>query len=299
MRSLRRQDGYSLVEVLIVSVLMIVVLGATLTALTSFQRNVSTNERQNDAQDQVRNAMGLMARDLRNLASPTTNEPLALDIMETHQVVFQSEGRVMPAGSLNVANTTRVRYCVSADSKLYRQIQTWNTSVFPPLPDTSACPGDWPNSRVVADHVVNGATRPLFLYNAAAPDAVTEVTSQLWVDVNAATKAPAEQMLNTAVYLRNQNRRPVASFSLALANSGNQIIMNASDSTDPEEKALSFTWFIDGVEATGENATRVVHTAVVTPGVHSVKVVVSDGTLSDTAPEQTICVPAPSQGVNC
>jgi type II secretory pathway component PulJ len=298
MSVLRRQEGYSLVEVLIVSVLMIVVLGATLTALNAFQRSVSTNDRQNDAQDQVRNAMGLLARDLRNLASPTTNEPMALDLIDGHQIVFQSEGRTMPAGSLNVANTTRVRYCVSADGQLYRQVQTWTTAAFPAVPSTEAGPGTWPNSSVVADNVVNGPARPLFLYNDTTRDRVTEVTSALWVDVNPGT-APAEQMLQTAVYLRNQNRRPVASFSLALANSGNQIIMNASDSTDPEEKALFFTWTIDGTVATGENATRVVHTAVVSPGVHTVQVTVSDGTLSDTAPEQSICVPAPAQGVNC
>lgn len=298
MSAFRRQEGYSLIEVLIVSVLMIVVLGATLTALASYQKSVSTNDRQNDAQDQVRNAMDLMTRDLRNLASPTTNEPMALDVMETHQIVFQSEGRTMPTGSLNIANTTRVRYCVSPTGKLYRQIQTWTAAAFPPVLDTSACPGVWPNSRVVADNVVNGNARPLFQYNAVDRDEVTEITSSMWVDVNPG-KSPAEQMLQSAVYLRNQNRRPIASFSLALANSGNQIIMNASESTDPEEKALSFTWFIDGVEATGENATRVVHTAVVSPGVHSVKVIVSDGTLSDTAPEQTICVPAPAQGVHC
>jgi Tfp pilus assembly protein PilV len=45
--ALRRQDGFTLVEVLITSVLMIVVLGATLTALTSFERNTAVNQRQN------------------------------------------------------------------------------------------------------------------------------------------------------------------------------------------------------------------------------------------------------------
>jgi type II secretory pathway pseudopilin PulG len=299
MGSLRRDDGYSLVEVLIVSVLMIVVIGATLTALSSFQRNVSTNDRQNDAQDQVRNAMQLLARDLRNLASPTTNEPMALDVMATDQIVFQSEGRDMPAGSLNEANTTRVRYCVTPQGDLVRQTQTWLEASFPPMPDTSACPGSgsWAATQTVADNVVNGG-RPIFFYNATVPDRVTEVTSSLYVDVNPG-KSPAEQMLQSSVYLRNQNRRPTARFSLALANNGTQIIMNASESTDPEEKALFFTWYIDGAEVTDEHADNVVHTAVVPPGIHSVKVMVTDGTLPDIAPAQTICVPAPAQEVNC
>jgi type II secretory pathway pseudopilin PulG len=296
---LRNEDGFTLVEVLIVSVLMIVVLGATLTALSTFQRNVSTNDRQNDAQDELRNAMDLMSRDLRNLASPTTDQPDAIDVMEPNQVVFQSEGKEMPAGSLNTANTIRVRYCVSPDGKLYRQTQTWTSATFPPLPDSSTCPGDgtWPTTKAVAGHVVNGE-RPVFSYNAAVPDEVTEITSSLFVDVNPGS-SPAEQTLRTSVYLRNQNRRPTGSFSLALANSGTQIIMNASGSTDPEEKALFFTWFVDGAMVTAEDGGNVVHTAVVDPGVHSVKLMVSDGTLSDIPPQQTICVPAPAQGVNC
>ena len=97
-----------------------------------------------------------------------------------------------------------------------------------------------------------------------------------------------------SVYLRNQNRRPSASFSLALAD-GNRIIMNASESTDPEEKAMTFRWFIDGLEVGG----NIVRTDPVAPGTRTVAVEVSDGTLADMAPDQTICVPDPSQGVNC
>ena len=85
--------------------------------------------------------MDLMARDLRNLASPTTDEPLALDLMEDQEIVFQSEGRYMPAGSLNVVNTNRVRYCVSTTGDLYRQLQTWTTAAFPAIPAATACPG--------------------------------------------------------------------------------------------------------------------------------------------------------------
>src|SRR5215213_6966508 len=141
MAVLDRQDGFTLIEVLIVSVLMIVVLGATLTALTSFEQNVSANERQNTSQDQVRNAMDLMARDLRNLASPTVDLPQAVDRADAADLIFQSEGRDLPAGSLNQANTNRVRYCVSAAGDLYRQIQTWTSTSAPGVPADTACPG--------------------------------------------------------------------------------------------------------------------------------------------------------------
>jgi type II secretory pathway pseudopilin PulG len=305
MHAVRRQDGFTLVEVLIVSVLMIVVLGATLTALSSFQRNISVNQKQNVAQDTARTGMDLMARDMRNLASPTRDQPLALDLNAAQDIVFQAEGRTKPAGSFNASNTTRVRYCLGPDRKVYRQIQTWTSAAFPGMPSTSQCPG--PNgaegsaawtaglTRVVAEDVSNG-TRPLFGYNAIDPRDVTEVNMVLYVDATP-TAPPAETTLQSAVYLRNQNRKPTAVFSVALANSGTSIIMNASESTDPEEKPLTFQWYLDGAPLAG--ATKVVHTASVSAGTHSVYVRVSDGPLYDDADPQTICVPSPAQGVTC
>jgi Tfp pilus assembly protein PilV len=291
--ALRRQDGFTLVEVLITSVLMIVVLGATLTALTSFERNTAVNQRQNTGQDQLRNAMDLMARDLRNLASPTVNLPQAVDRAEPSDLIFQSEGRDLPAGSLNQANTTRVRYCVSAAGDLYRQIQTWTSASAPGAPADTACPGaTWPTTKIVAEDIVNGA-RPIFTYNSANRPEITEVSTSLFVDVNPGTP-PVESTLQSSVYLRNQNRAPIAAFSIAATN-GSQVVMNASESTDPEEKALFFEWFLDGTSIGGD----IVRTQVVSPGNHTVWVRVSDGTLSDDAPQQSICVPAPAQGVTC
>src|SRR5215208_5107187 len=289
---LHEEDGFTLVEVLIVAVLMIVVLGATLGTFESFSQDVRTNEKQN----QARNAMDLMARDLRNLASPSEEQPLALDFMGEQEIIFQSEGRVMPAGSLNVANTNRVRYCLSATGDLYRQIQTWTTAAFPAMPPTAGCPGGgWPTTKLVAQNVVNDA-RPIFYYNAELAPDVTEVTTTLYVDVNPG-RTPGESTLQSSVYLRNQNRKPTAVFSLATANGGTAIIMNASESTDPEEKPLTFQWFLDGDPLAG--ATKVVHTATVSAGTHSVYVRVLDGPLYDDADPQTICVPSPAQGVTC
>jgi hypothetical protein len=125
---------------------------------------------------------------------------------------------------------------------------------------------------------------------------VTEVNMVLYVDATPAAP-PAETTLQSAVYLRNQNRKPTAMFSVGLANSGTSIILNASESTDPEEKPLTFQWFLDGDPLVG--ATKVVHTATVSAGTHSVYVRVSDGPLSEDADPQTICVPSPAQGVTC
>ncbi len=284
------EEGFTLVEVLIAAVLMIVVLGATLTALTSFQKNTATNQRQNDGQDQARSTLDLMARDLRNLASPRLERPEAIDRNLPLDLIVQSEGRGT-GGSLNARNTMRVRFCLAPDRKLYRMTQTWTTAVVPNAPAATVCPGTgWTTSTVVAENVVNG-TRPIFTYNAVGLQDITEVSATLFVDVNPGSP-PAETQLETSVYLRNQNRAPTALFSVEVVNTS--ILLNASESTDPEEKAMIYSWTIDNVAA----GSGILLTKPVTAGNHTVRLDVSDGVLLDDE-THTICVPAPAQGVNC
>ena len=284
------EEGFTLVEVLIAAVLMIIVLGATLTALTSFQKNTATNQRQNDAQDQARSTLDLIARDLRNLASPVLERPEAIDRNLPQDLIVQSEGRGT-GGSLNARNTMRVRFCLAPDRKLYRMTQTWTTAAIPNAPAAAVCPGPgWTTSTVVAENVVNG-TRPIFTYNAVGLQDITEVSATLFVDVNPGT-TPAETQLETSVYLRNQNRAPTALFSVEAVNSS--ILLNASESTDPEEKAMIYSWKIDNVDA----GSGILLTKPVTAGNHTVRLDVSDGVLLDDE-THTICVPAPAQGVNC
>jgi type II secretory pathway pseudopilin PulG len=284
------EEGFTLVEVLIAAVLMIIVLGATLTALTSFQKNTATNQRQNDGQDQARTTLDLISRDLRNLASPVLERPEAIDRNLPLDLIVQSEGRGT-GGSLNARNTMRVRFCLAPDRKLYRMTQTWTTAAIPNAPAATVCPGSgWTTSTVVAENVVNG-TRPIFTYNALALQEITEVTSTLFVDVNPGTP-PAETELQSSVYLRNQNRAPTALFSVEVVNTS--ILLNASESTDPEEKAMIYSWKIDNVAA----GSGILLTKPVTAGNHTVRLDVSDGVLLDDE-THTICVPAPAQGVNC
>jgi hypothetical protein len=231
-----------------------------------------------------------MARDLRNLASPVLERPEAIDRNLPQDLIVQSEGRGT-GGSLNARNTMRVRFCLAPDRKLYRMTQTWTTAVVPNAPTTTVCPGTgWTTSTVVAENVVNG-TRPIFTYNAVGLQDITEVSATLFVDVNPG-QPPAETQLETSVYLRNQNRAPTALFSVEVVNSS--ILLNASESTDPEEKAMIYSWKIDNVAA----GSGILLTKPVTAGNHTVRLDVSDGVLLDDE-THTICVPAPAQGVNC
>ena len=295
--ALRREDGMSLVEVLIVSILMLIILGATLTTFNQFERTSRDNQNLNEAQDGARRALDLMARDLRNLASPTPLLPLAVDVKLPQDLIFQSEGKVKPAGSLNAQNTTRVRYCLNTTSKiLFRQIQTWTSAAAPGVP-TSACGanGGWSSTMPVAADVSN-ATRPVFTYNSADNDKVTEVTAQVWVDTTP-TRDPPETDLQTSVFLRNQNRAPTAAFS-AVSMPGGAIFLNASESTDPEEKALTFEWYDASLTPEKKVGEGIVFTyPAPAAGNRQMYLIVRDATLTTQSDTKTVCATGP--GVTC
>jgi type II secretory pathway pseudopilin PulG len=296
-KSLAREDGMTLVEVLITSVLMLVILGSTLTAFNQFERKARDNQNLNEAQDEARRALDLMARDLRNLASPAPLVPMAVDVALAQDLIFQSEGKIKDADSFNAQNTTRVRFCLNTTTKtVFRQIQTWKTALPPAIPG-GACgvETDWSSTLAVATSVVNG-TRPLFTYNAVAHDEITEVSSQLYVDTTP-TRLPAEVDLQTSVFLRNQNRAPTALFS-AVSMPGGSVFLNASESTDPEEKSLTFEWYnADAPAATAYLGEGIVFTWSTTPGLHHVYLKVKDATLETTSETKTVC--ATGTGVTC
>jgi hypothetical protein len=282
----RREDGMSLIEVLLV-----------MTTFNNFERKSRDNQNLNEAQDNARRGLDLLARDLRNLASPTPLMPLAIDRFGPQDMIFQSEGKVKPPGSLNAQNTTRVRYCLDTTTRnLYRQIQTWVTAAPPAVLDT-ACgtTGGWASTMVVATDVTNGA-RPIFTYNATDFDKITEVSSQLFVDTTP-TRLPAEVDLQSTVFLRNQNRAPTAVFSATSMPSGG-VFLNASESEDPEEKSLTFEWWDASLTPVKKVGEGIVFTySPPAAGMRQMYLVVKDATLTTTSATKTVCSTGP--GVTC
>ena len=293
----------TLVEVLLVSFLMLIVLGSTLTTFNAFERNTRNNQDLNEAQDGARRSLDLMTRDLRNLASPTPLLPLAVDVMQAQDLIFQSEGKVKPADSANLQNTTRVRFCLNAESKVfYRQIQTWKDAVAPAIPVTvCGAVAGWNSTLAVATDVVNG-DRPIFTYNSGDADKVTEVSARLFVDTTP-ERLPAEVDLQTSVFLRNQNRAPTAVFSHT-SMPGGAIFLNASASQDPEEKALTYEWWDANLPpvAPGDDGKKVGEGIVFTypapaPGTRQMYLKVKDATLETKSDKKTVCATGP--GVTC
>jgi prepilin-type N-terminal cleavage/methylation domain-containing protein len=290
------EAGVTLIELMLVIVLVGVIMGATLTTFTQFERTSLANSRQNDAQDQVRVGLDNVARELRNLASPTDELPEAIVRADADDLVFQS---------VSSSQTRRVRYCLNtSDRRLWRQVQTTPFSD----PSATSCPDSaWGSERTAVENVVNGE-RTVFSYNSTELTAITEVGASLWVDVNPGA-TPDEVALQTNVFLRNQNRSPIARFTAVV--SGSTAILNGSQSDDPEGKALEYYWYDaaqagnlcdpipDEVPQTGCVGAGIVLNYVPPAfGTRQLKLVVRDPAgLTDEATAQSVCVPG--GGVSC
>jgi type II secretory pathway pseudopilin PulG len=249
---LASEGGFSLVEVLVAMGLMILILGATLTSFNAFEKTNRTNQLQNDNQENVRSAMDQIARELRNHATPTPESPLGIDKATSYDLVFQTVDKTKPAGSQNVRNVRRVRYCLDAsdpgNAKLYVQTQTWTTANPPAAKSTATCPDPaWGNQKVLADQItnqVNAQDRAAFIANSGTLADITRMRIDLWVDINPGTQGtdrPGEARLTTGVFFRNQNRAPVATFTGAPTADGH-ILLNASATTDPDNDRMTYVW---------------------------------------------------------
>jgi Tfp pilus assembly protein PilE len=299
----RREEGFALTELLMAMSIVTVVVMATVTAFASFNRNERQNRLHNESTDMARIAMERMTGQLRNLASPIDNVPESVEKAEPYDLVFLTVDPVKPPTSLNARNIKRVRYCVGAASNgrapLVRMEQEWPSAAKPPgfatttCANTTAAAGGWEVTGIVANDVVNTTQEtpaPIFTYLPAGAELadITAIRADLAVDVNPG-QAPAAVSLGSQVFLRNQNRRPVASCTAVPTGTGMQVALNGSASEDPEGFSLRqpYVWKVNGTVIEGMEGVVGVWTAE-TAGTYTFTIHATDqGGLSDEA----TCVP--------
>lgn len=296
MRRLRCDEGgFTITEVLLATVMMTVVLLATLGLFDSFNRTTRTNEAQNDSQEQARRSMGQLARELRNHAVANTAAPEGIALATPYDLVFETVGRDRPAATSNSANIERIRYCLDvtnpADSDLYAQHQRWTTASPPAMPPTDKCPAfGWDKTRKVAESITNrigGANRPVFTYDAAVAAQVRRVAMTLYIDTEPAT-APKETRLDSGIFLRNANHAPTAAFTTWVNGSG-RVVLNGTASTDPERERLLYSWKAEGTEL--DSATGTVEWTPPGSGTYTIELRVSDPGGLFGVKQQTVTVP--------
>ena len=213
----------------------------------------------------------------------------------------------MPATSANATNIKRVRYCVgpvaNGKAPLIRQQQTWQVVNPPPSYSTATCStsgaGGWEKTQIAADDVTNTTSSPavpIFDYTPgpAPVTSITAIRANLLVDVNPG-QSPKAVSLDTGVYLRNQNRQPVASCATPIyTGTGKQVALNGSGSVDPEGFNLKeYRWYLDGSATPLTDPTGVVGVWNGSSGTHSFELeVVDQGDLTAKTSCGSVVVPS-------
>jgi type II secretory pathway pseudopilin PulG len=252
-KALRREDGLTLVELLIVCIISIVIFGATLSAWTSHYRSSRSVEQQNDNAEAARVALDRAARQLRNLANPTVNAITTIDRATDYDFIFQTSD----------PSKTWVRYCLqtsgggtSVDNATLWEHESPN-AITTEMRDT--CPGTgWSRTSAVVEHVTNqagGIDRDVFTYECpvsapagcpASTDDYTKITNagiHLWVDADRLDRV-SELNVETSVFLRNQNEAPTSQIGTPVTRiDTRRVLLNGSGSSDPEGRTLEYYWF--------------------------------------------------------
>jgi type II secretory pathway pseudopilin PulG len=302
--SFRDETGFTVMELVIGMTIMIVILGATLAAMSSFEKTTRINQLQNDSQEAVRKATDQLTRELRNHASATRELPQGMDVAEPYDLVFQTINPARLSTTGNTRGLRRVRYCVddpgTGSARLWTQTQDWTTTAAPPLPSTASCPsGAWGNQRVLSEHITNRVgelNRPAFCpetptvadcdYSGANLGEINRIRTILYVDSNVGEK-PGETKLESGVHLRNRNRPPVPAFTFTLG-AQRSVLLNASDTTEPDGDQMTFVWLNGGTEI-GRGKTLTWRAPA--PGSYPISLEVSDRTGLMESVQQEVVIP--------
>lgn len=268
------EGGWTLLELLVSMVIMLVVLGAVLLTFQVFDTVNRQSFIRQDTDDQARTAVDRLTRDLRAVTSVGTSTPTGIERANpTDLVAYVSD----PART-NSAEIRRMRFCLDGGSggrqTLWMQTETWSSAL--PAQFSSTCPDPaWPQ-KALAGNITNlVGNRTLFTYYVSGTSA-NNIHVDLYVDANTSSNpglahAPLETHISSGIYLRDQVSPPTAQFS-ATPEAGNRILLDGTSSSDPAGQQLTYAWSDNGT-AIGSGQT---FTYAATAGAHPLSLTVTD-----------------------
>ena len=173
-----------------------------------------TNEH-NEAQDVARTYMDRLARQLRNLASPSIftedyqAQPYAVDSAAPYDLVFRMVDEVRAGGQPEPGQRQARPLLPRCDHPVARQALPAGADVDQPGQQRPAAAAvarrpapaaGWTRTALVSEDIVNrigGQNRPLFAYNSADLQRISQIHADLYVDTTPG-EAPVETRLGSA-----------------------------------------------------------------------------------------------------
>jgi prepilin-type N-terminal cleavage/methylation domain-containing protein len=290
---LRGQRGMTLTEVLVAITVSSLILGAAVTAFTSYLTQSATAERSSNSQDTARNALDQMAIQLRSATSnaATGNQPI--EAFSAYNLVW-----LAPIPNTSTTNNPlglrHIRYCVDASNpkheKLWLQTAPFSTTSNRNWPATNSCPANaWPTGIVVGEDIVNVLQNtPMFVTPTDSLGNVTDVNVNALVDVDT-DKSPPASSVRTSVTLRNLNHTPSAVLSCAAGLTGHALC-DASASSDSDNQTLTYSWKVDGA-GVGESSYKLDQGSLTSGSTHTFTATVTDSGGLSSSTSQSVKMP--------
>jgi prepilin-type N-terminal cleavage/methylation domain-containing protein len=189
-QALRGEDGFTLVELLVVMVISTVVLLGTLLTLDSFSSNSIRQTRIIDANEQVRTTMDRVVRDLRDVATITR--------AGANDLVYSLKE--------SVTTTRYERICMDSAGGIWG-----SQSTTAPDPGTG-CPtaaSGWSGGRITLRASTNSTANPIFRYDNSNLAAVRSIGLTFSLDAKSGGR-PGGSTLRASAFVRNRvERAPV------------------------------------------------------------------------------------------